>query len=135
MVIEYLCNVGYRSGHEIGAYLVGIQEDLNAIRNKKIYLFGAGENGFLAKTILQERGFKISGYVDNNVKMKGKHIGNLEIFPVKDLLDDTNAYFVICVSEKNIAGARLQLLVNRIRSFSIFVRMNGHSFMSEDIAL
>ena len=69
MVLEYLCNVGYRTGHEIGAYLVGIQEDLNAIRNKKIYLFGAGENGFLAMTILQEKGIRISGYVDNNERM------------------------------------------------------------------
>ncbi len=131
MILEWLSNVGYRRGHEMNAYLLGMNCGFKQLKNKKVFLFGAGENGFLAQTILQNQGIEIAGFIDNNEALIGKNIAGKKIFSLYDLVNE-DFYIIISVAEKYIAEVRLQLMVKNIRDYSIFFRMHGHSFMSEN---
>ena len=131
MVLEWLSNLGYRRGHEMNAYLLGMNDGFEFLKNKKIFLFGAGENGFLTQTVLRDKGIDIAGYIDNNEALIGKSIGGKNIFSLYDLINE-KIYIIISVDEKHIAEVRLQLMVMNIIDYSIFFRMHGHSFITEN---
>lgn len=131
MVLEWLSNIGYKGGHEMNAYMLGMNYGIESIKGKKVFLLGAGVNGFIASSILYERGIEIAGFIDNNEKLVGKSVGGKRIFSLYDMMGES-IYIIITVEEKYIAEVRLQLMVKQIYDYSIFFRMHGHSFASED---
>ena len=133
MILEQLENLGYKNNQEINSYLLGMEEGLEALKQRKnIWLFGAGENGFLALKILADQGIDIEGVVDNNRQLVGKHCGDKIIEYAGDRIKNKDIYIIISVDGRNIGGVRLQLLAEKIDSYSIFFRETCHSFYYEN---
>ncbi|SCZ76081.1 class I SAM-dependent methyltransferase [Pseudobutyrivibrio xylanivorans] len=133
MLLERLYNIGYKNGRENNAYIIGTQVGLEELRNSSVYLLGAGENGFLALKLLEKEGILVQGFLDNNTNIIGNYCGEKKIYYAPDYIkSEQDIYIIICVDEKNIGGARLQLLVGGIDNYSIFFRHNCHSFYFEN---
>ncbi len=136
MYIEYLGSIGYKSGYETNAFIIGLNDTIgNLLIKKKIVLFGAGEDGFMAQVLLEKKGVNIWKYADNNPNLNGRLFNQKEIVLAESLLGEPDVYFIICVAPRNINSVRIQFMANGISEYSIFIRNSSHSFAEEDINL
>lgn len=134
MKVEYLGKTVYRRQCLMQGFYVGIESDLEAIKKneKQIVLFGGtGDNGFIAESLLAQRGIYISGYADNAEKLQGKMLRGKKIFSPYEVLNRDEFFVIIAVSNQNINYMRLQLLAHGVKDYGIFLETIFHDFEEE----
>ena len=83
---------------------------------RSVIIFGAGESGIITKrTLDRDAGtkYKVLGFIDDNIKMQGKKLEGVTIFPLdklNELLENNNVAHLI-ISVQNLAPARKQQIV------------------------
>lgn len=93
------------------------QELTNPNKEKRsVIIFGAGESGIITKrTLDRDAGtkYKVLGFIDDNIKIQGKKLEGVTIFPLdklNELLENNNVAHLI-ISVQNLAPARKQQIV------------------------
>lgn len=81
--------------------------EFNAICNKDIIIFGAGQYGIRLKYELDSRGIQVKYFIDNDERKYGKMIGNALCYPVSKVRDENNICVVI--AQKTYKDALEQL--------------------------
>lgn len=75
-------------------------------QNKKIYIWGAGQQGRFLGKLLSETKTQIEGYLDNNVELIGTYIEKYKILSIQQFEKNIKyAYVIIAIDkyEKNVA--------------------------------
>lgn len=81
----------------------------DAIRNKKIYLFGHCNATEELADLLLERGFAVTAILDNNTAKHGKDYRDIAILPPQDVLHEEPEDTVICIAARAYAAMKDQL--------------------------
>lgn len=132
---EYLDKIGYRDGKIMQATMIHVSNaffDVEHMKKKRVVLFGAGENAVFAEMLLKEKGIDIFAYADNSEKLQGTLLRGKRIGSPYDFFNNEEYYFVITVSDGRIDQVRLQLMINKVYCYSIFLNRYFHDFMDED---
>lgn len=67
-------------------------------KDKKIYIWGAGNRGRLFGSLLSEAGINIEGYLDNKTELKGTFIGKFQVLSLEEYKKNKkNAYVIVAV--------------------------------------
>lgn len=136
MIAEYLGQIGYKAETCVQGFLISMVRTLDELRemNKKIVLFGIGENGFYAEQLLRDVGIDIYAYADNTSRFsqEGRTLRGKKIYLSYDLFDKEDMYFVIAVGKNDIDCVRLQLMTHRIEDYSIFLPNSFWHFTDEE---
>lgn len=132
--LDYLGRIGYQNGKIIQGILIHTF-DSEYMKNRKVVIFGAGENSFIVEMLLREIGVKVHAFADNSAKLQGNSLRGKRIYFPYDLFNNDEYYFIISVSENNINKVRLQFDANGITSYGIFLKTLFHDFLDEDLGL
>lgn len=139
MIAEYLGQIGYKADTCIQGFLVSIYHDISHLKaeNKKIVLFGVGENGFYAEKLLDDIGIDIYCYADNSEKKfkEGCTLRGKKVYTPYDLFEREDIYFIIAVGKEDINCARLQFMTHQIEDYSIFLPNSFWHFSEKDVEL
>lgn len=87
------------------------EELLQKIKNKKIYLYGAG---LFAKEVLESfdfSGVNICGFIDTNYQKCGQKLGEYEIFHINQIECLNPEILLLCVSEPELLYYSLECLI------------------------
>ncbi len=111
-------------------YLFGIENCIEFLKRKEIYIFCAGIQGKEWKTNLEINGIVIKGFIDNNVPM-GSKVDGLQVINVSlfKAINDESKFIVIC-SNKYEYDIKKQLIENDIHNYmsanQIYIECNDH---------
>lgn len=137
MTVEYLGQIGYKTDTCIQGFLVSIYQNIDYIKNgnKKVVLFGVGENGFYAEKLLNDVGIEIYCYADNFQKRfrEGCTLREKKVYSPYELFGREDIYFIIAVEKNNINCARLQFMTHQIEDYSIFLPNSFWHFSDKEI--
>lgn len=105
------------------------------IKEKNIYIFGAGAFGRDIKKRLDNKGRKFEGYIDNNVEIQGKEIDGLEVYNLEAVLEK-GSYFIIIAStwykeiEKQLKNSDVKnyLIIDNLELLKIRTKENSEYF-------
>lgn len=132
MQVEYLDFVSYQKTMQKCAFLFSTDDDLETLKNEKnVYLFGTGLESYQARTILERKGIKIDGYLDNFKENQGKSINGILVNNPYDYFKKVDGVVVIAVPRQHINYVRLQLMIYNIERYSIFFIEDFHSFSND----
>lgn len=92
----------------------------NEIRQRPVYLFGAGNIGRILRHFFEKQKRTLRAYVDNGKELWGKEMNGLEIIPPKEALQDQEAFFIIC-SENYALEIYEQLIANGVEKSRIAI--------------
>lgn len=115
------------------------------IKKKKVLIFGAGTMGVMVKQVIlsdMANGYKVSGFLDSNKKLKGKKINGIPVYNpnvlcpefVKKYCIDTLIFAVkeISAGEKSrIIRLALDLGIEVLETPSVDTLLNGHLQMRQ----
>lgn len=96
------------------------------LRDKKIFLFGAGKLGTRLMRKFKERGYDVVGFIDNDISKKGKMIGGGKILgslrDVEEIIDDEAVIvlgaYEIAEMQQEVLDMRLPYIVGKEIDFN-----------------
>jgi hypothetical protein len=83
---------------------------LDANLNKKILIWGTGIYGKRMFKILLQDGWKIEGFIDNNLNNQGNELDDYEIFAPSIIADNGMCFVIIAISGENGMKVKEQLI-------------------------
>jgi len=129
MKVEYLDFISFQKNIEKCAFLFSVDRCIEEIKQeKRIFLFGTGQEGCLAKFLLQQNGIEITAYLDNFKGAYGRYIDGKKVVSPYEYFKNPNGYIIIAVPRQHINYVRLQLMIYNIEQYSIFFIEDFHSF-------
>ncbi len=111
------------------------------IKKRKVLIAGAGATGeLLLKTLSKEKnmGYEVIGFVDDNIRLKGKMIGGARVLgKIKDIDNFLSRGVEVIVAIPGMEGERIVALVNslqkKVKSVSFIPNLFGIPFFESDM--
>ena len=114
--------LGRKQKEQIGRYLPELNGEQALVKNKKILIFGAGENGKNAYKLLADRVF---AFVDSDLSKMGKQLFGLPILCPDALAELKDSYQILIAVRIGLQLEIIQCLANLgIFKYSIYVRIH-----------
>ncbi|MEI7904954.1 MAG: hypothetical protein WCI43_06035, partial [Candidatus Firestonebacteria bacterium] len=111
------------------------------IKKRKVLIAGAGATGeLLLKTLSKEKnmGYEVIGFVDDNIRLKGKVIGGARVLgKIKDIDNFLSRGVEVFVAIPGIEGEEIVALVNnlqkKVKRVSFIPNLFGIPFLESDM--
>lgn len=138
MKLMFIEEVGFLAHRPQGLFCLDVGEGVaNAVKeNKKIVLIGLGINSYYAEKYLEKERIDIFAYADNSLVRQRYLYKGKKVYSPYELFERKDIYYIVCVPEKNIAGERIQLMLNGVGDhYSIIFPTLFHDFSYENIRI
>jgi len=133
IIIHFMLNIFFLNASRFAFKLIYFQLFTNIKIEKKALIYGAGETGLLAYSVLndiQEKKYSIVGFVDDNKRKWGKKINGVRVYK----LDDISEEFVkkkgideVIIAFQNRSSVRLMEITEKLSSMSLEVKIVPHA--------
>ena len=86
---------------------------MKIIKDKKIFIFGAGKQGKRFANCLKSVNYAVVGFIDNNINLQGTKIDEIEVFSFSSYLAEKEQYgkdVIVAITSKYSVDIKAQLL-------------------------
>ncbi len=98
-------------------YINNYIDYLKFLKNKKIFIFGAGRTGKRTGFRMVKKGYCVCGYIDNDKNKQGQEINGVKVTGLEEFEKYTDKDTIIIISSVYESQIRLQLMERGIFNF------------------
>ncbi len=87
----------------------------------KVYLWGASSFGKYTKEVLEDKGYKVAGFIDNDISKQKSKISNLEVYSPEILKEDIKVIVTSQPGRKSIVSVLDKMGYKHIEDYVVYL--------------